>query len=59
MRRMEEGSRPARPAARVDARANVCQPGAERSSVDHYFFSVRRGFPSAVAAFGPVGASFR
>ena len=41
-----------------DARANVCQPGTERSGVDHYFFNVPR-IPFAVAAFGPVGASFR
>ena len=41
-----------------DARANVCQPGPERGSVDHYFFSVPR-IPFAVAAFGPAGASFR
>jgi hypothetical protein len=41
-----------------DARANVCQPGAERCGVDHYFLIVAR-IPFAVAAFGPVGASLR
>ena len=41
-----------------DARADVGQPGAERGGIDHYFFSVAR-IPLAVAAFGPVGASFR
>jgi hypothetical protein len=41
-----------------DPRANVRQPGPERSSVDHYFLIEPR-IPFAVAAFGPAGASFR
>ena len=47
------------PAGRpLDSRADISQPGPERSSVDHYFFSEPR-IPFAVAAFGPSGASLR
>ncbi len=47
------------PAGRpLDARADVGQPGPERNGVDHYFLIEPR-IPFAVAAFGPVGASFR
>src|SRR5262249_55946888 len=53
------GRVPARPAGRArDASAYVGQPGAERRRVDHYFLSVPR-IPFAVAAFGPLGDSFR
>ena len=41
-----------------DASANVRQPGPERGGVDHYFLSCAT-IAFAVAAFGPVGASFR
>src|SRR5262249_57573502 len=48
-----------RPAGRaLDASAYVGQPGPEPRRIDHYFLRVPR-IPFAVAAFGPLGASFR
>src|SRR6185503_17683384 len=48
------------PAGRaLDASADAGQPGLERGRIDHYFFGNDPRMPFAVAAFGPVGASFR